>query len=362
MHNAFTLDAFSRVAAALRASRTIRRNAFTCVVDDLTTRISICRGFQGKTSILEISLVVPLTAVLSMTNAKAQGFVCHDGSPASVMDRASSPEYVLGDPQSFPIKRNGKISSIQYVDRNGDAIYQGDLMLGTTKDLKYAARLGPVDLTLLNNTSSDDPGSQVLRPFANVLRRATNGGKWPNATIPYQIDANLPQQETILEAMKVWSEKTPVKFVERTQENASEYKNFVYFTVGKISNACISDSVGMKGGMQHVYLATGCEIGQILHEIGHVIALEHEMTRYDRDRYVKIDVNNIISGFENQFSQYSGDVDVGSYDYDSIMHYQPNAFSCNGTPTIVSVQPGIFFGQRDHLSDGDIAAVKEIYK
>lgn len=39
------------------------------------------------------------------------------------------------------------------------------------------------------------------------------------------------------------------------------------------------------------------------------------------------------------------------YDYASIMHYGPNAFSRGTGPTIVPRQSGVYIGQRKGLSD-----------
>lgn len=51
------------------------------------------------------------------------------------------------------------------------------------------------------------------------------------------------------------------------------------------------------------------------------------------------------------------------YDYDSITHYPPTAFSKNGSETIVSKEPGgeQAMGQRDHLSEGDVKRLKIMY-
>ena len=54
-------------------------------------------------------------------------------------------------------------------------------------------------------------------------------------------------------------------------------------------------------------------------------------------------------------------VDIGAYDYNSIMHYPAYAFSKNGQPTIVSVPAGIAMGQRDGLSAKDIASIQNLY-
>jgi hypothetical protein len=102
--------------------------------------------------------------------------------------------------------------------------------------------------------------------------------------------------------------------------------------------------------------------------MGHVLGLGHEQNRSDRDKYVKINVGNIPEQYESQFLKYEADyMDKGSYDFDSIMHYQVNAFACDpAKPTIVpkvALPLGVkTVGQRDHLSNGDIAAMKDIYK
>lgn len=64
----------------------------------------------------------------------------------------------------------------------------------------------------------------------------------------------------------------------------------------------------------------------------------HMQSAHDRDDYVQIKWNNIISGYESNFNKYGPKVVThfnGSYDYDSIMHYGAFGFSKNGDPTIV---------------------------
>jgi hypothetical protein len=107
-----------------------------------------------------------------------------------------------------------------------------------------------------------------------------------------------------------------------------------------------------------VNLADGCQLGQTIHEIGHVIGLWHEQSREDRDSFVTIQWANIEPGKEHNFNQHISDGDdVGAYDYGSIMHYGRTAFSRNGQDTIVPINPaGAAIGQRTALSAGDIAA------
>ena len=42
------------------------------------------------------------------------------------------------------------------------------------------------------------------------------------------------------------------------------------------------------------------------------------------------------------------------------MHYSAYGFSKNGEKTLIPLQEGVTIGQRDHLSEGDIAAVKSM--
>ena len=53
-------------------------------------------------------------------------------------------------------------------------------------------------------------------------------------------------------------------------------------------------------------------------------------------------------------------IDLGDYDFGSIMHYRATAFSINGQPTI-RVKGGKPIGQRNGLSAGDITAARLMY-
>lgn len=65
------------------------------------------------------------------------------------------------------------------------------------------------------------------------------------------------------------------------------------------------------------------------------------------------------------FVMYETDVSLHgtTYDYESITHYPPTAFSKNGSATIVSKEPGgeTAMGQRDHLSPGDVKRLNIMY-
>ena len=98
-------------------------------------------------------------------------------------------------------------------------------------------------------------------------------------------------------------------------------------------------SVGRMGRKQDLSLASrGCTSeGTVAHEFIHAIGFHHEQNRPDRDKYVKINFQNIYS--RNSFNfrkQSSSRVSTFGVPYDglSIMHYRSTAFSKNRRPTI----------------------------
>jgi hypothetical protein len=50
------------------------------------------------------------------------------------------------------------------------------------------------------------------------------------------------------------------------------------------------------------------------------------------------------------------------YDYNSITHYPPSAFSKNGERTIETKPPGKSIGQYYNLSDTDVLEIRKFYK
>ena len=158
--------------------------------------------------------------------------------------------------------------------------------------------------------------------------------------------------------MDHWRENTNIEFIERTPVNANQFPDFV--TVVSDDFACWS-FVGRRGGEQQLNLVGACGFGAAVHEFGHVLGLWHEQSREDRNEFVTINWGNILEGREHNFNQRIADGDdVGEYDYGSIMHYGAFASSANGQPTITPLQP-VQIGQRQGLSEGDIASIIEHY-
>lgn len=147
--------------------------------------------------------------------------------------------------------------------------------------------------------------------------------RWANATIPFYIEEKHfedEQIEIILESIKEFNEKTCVRF--RPFMKTDDH--WVIIT-GK-ARGCWSP-VGMKGqgGQQLNINSKKClRKGTIMHEMLHSAGFFHQQSAADRDKFVKINWENIVDGHEGNFNKFDSDkiTNYGiEYDYNSIMHY-----------------------------------------
>ncbi len=233
------------------------------------------------------------------------------------------------------------MKTVKYSDIGGDAIFEGDIVLGTVKEMEEAYQ---------RIAQSDDVQATLKAVF-----RSGAQFRWPDGVIPFRIDPALPDADRVHEAIKHWESRTPIKFVARTTDDV------VFVTFRPSPNGCSSE-IGRQTKEQFINLGDACTKGNVIHEIGHTVGLWHEQSREDRKNFISIDRTNIIPGKEHNFDQHVNDGDdVGPYDYGSIMHYSAFAFALDtAKPTIITPN-GEAIGQREGLSDGDVAAVKSVY-
>ena len=115
--------------------------------------------------------------------------------------------------------------------------------------------------------------------------------------------------------------------------------------------------------IQQIYLSTVCTYRTILHEIGHTVGFWHEQSRPDRDQYVTIHLENVRPDRRHLYETETAIDSLGqTYDFNSIMHYNENQFSINGSITISAKEKGIPVGRAPGLSPLDIKQTNLLYK
>ena len=182
---------------------------------------------------------------------------------------------------------------------------------------------------------------------------------WPRGRVPYTISVDLQRNhpdicKTVNMALKTFRRQVrSVEWIE--QENETDFVEFVYDRI-----EC-SSKVGCVGGQQKIKLADWATPGNVLHEMGHAIGLEHEHCRLDRDHFVKVHTDRIQKGVGYNF-EITG-IPLGPYDYGSIMHYGACGFSIDGRPTIVArpIKGSDQIGQRKEFSEMDLKGIEAIY-
>ncbi|EYC21899.1 hypothetical protein Y032_0018g3593 [Ancylostoma ceylanicum] len=194
----------------------------------------------------------------------------------------------------------------------------------------------------------------------NAIRQAYR--RWPNGEIPYTLSSQYGSysRSVIAKAMQEYHDKTCVRFVPR------DVKRHVDYIFIHPDDGCYS-LVGKTGGRQPLSLDSGCiQVGTIVHELMHAVGFFHEQSRYDRDDYIEIVWRNVQNGADDQFEKYNLNVIDHlnePYDYSSIMHYGPYAFSGSGKKTIVPRKGGAErMGQRIAFSEGDLRKINKLYQ
>ncbi|CAI6354099.1 unnamed protein product [Macrosiphum euphorbiae] len=192
---------------------------------------------------------------------------------------------------------------------------------------------------------------------------------WLNRTVPYLISPLYETEHRILiyQAIRTINFLTCIKFVPWTGKE----KDYLLIWPVKYPSGCWS-YVGRYGGPQIVSLQppdeTGANClgtdGRPIHELLHALGVFHEQSRSDRDKFVKINFENVIPQYRSNFDKQSlkNTTYQFEYDYDSVMHYGKNFFSIGkGKQTIVPKMEGKTIGQRKMMSKTDCLKINDLY-
>ncbi|MDH2429587.1 M12 family metallopeptidase [Sphaerisporangium sp. TRM90804] len=263
----------------------------------------------------------------------------------------------------------GEQHTIGYVDIDGHAVTEGDIVIGTAAEaasgklqlpgiFPEVAQVRPGPIGRPGTPAPAPPARMALcdQPPAGAAT-TKRGALWPGGKVPYVLAADLPATalSAVADAMKDYHDHTCVRFVPRTSET-----NYLSLFPGA---GCYSYVGRVDAPAQEVSIGRGCERkGIVIHELMHAIGFYHEHSRSDRDSAVTVHLENVMRGYEEQFQKLSPEQNrlFGDLDYGSVMLYGRTFFSSNGQDTLVPRKPAVI-GQRTGFSPVDLTSIRALY-
>ena len=212
-----------------------------------------------------------------------------------------------------------------------------------------------------DNDDFDNPN-----PQDNISTRAVmadNNRTWPQGKVYYYLDPKFTAilNSSIRTAMKTIETKSNnnIKFIELLTTDAIERLNAT--AICFVPSDKNSSPVGFSS-LKYIYLQ---DPECALHEICHLIGLQHEQSRSDRDLYVNINWNNIDEDKKHNFTMidnmryYSPTSD---FDFCSVMMYHPYSFAKDKSLATITKKDGSpYKTQLDTLSNDDILVINNMY-
>lgn len=163
---------------------------------------------------------------------------------------------------------------------------------------------------------------------------------WPGGNVYYNFSTSgqnaVPPnlQRAFLDAANEWATFANIHFVPVTTQT-----NYVTVQIDNTLEGGQS-AVGMVSGQQFLSVSPNAwNRGTLCHEIGHTLGLVHEHQRSDRDNFVTILTNNIVSGGLGNFVILTNSINEGAYDFLSIMHYARNYLSTDTSLDTIEPKP-----------------------
>lgn len=194
---------------------------------------------------------------------------------------------------------------------------------------------------------------------------ASRRNLWPGGIVPYSFVPGFINVTNARAAMVKMEAETPIRFVPRTTEPGFMlFKNAPFATQG-------SADVGYTGGKLDISIGMSLSVGGVMHEIGHVIGLDHEHNSPVRDQFVEVLIDNVLDDHKSDFdiATYSVSAVLRPYDFVSIMHYGPTTFGKDLPPpskdkmTTMRRRDGLPgpLGKGDDLTLSDIGGIEAMY-
>lgn len=226
--------------------------------------------------------------------------------------------------------------------------YQGELI---AYEKKNNMNLFLGDIIIPNDQLSDKPQKMYDKVMGTGVVESSS--LWTNRTVNYMIDPNTPEikKQWIITAMRNWTNSTGIRFLDVSEK--TDKGDHVYIAYGTIGN---NSYIGRNGGIQGLNLQDD-GVGVIVHELGHTLGMYHEQSRSDRDRYIKINWDNIQEAWQPQYFNYTCadnfivKAPKTKFDFNSIMLYASiNTTAIDLSYPVMTKHNGEIWG--DNVYDG----------
>lgn len=294
-------------------------------------------------------------------------FACSDdlGDKPTASNAATGSEMKRGE---FITLKSGQTVE----ERDGMFFFGGDMALSESQlelldetgelflDPKQIEALKPSDSIPVNSAS----GMTAYYYEGEVGTRATGRHPYQNmfwAMVRYSFSPDLDSwsRQLIVQAMRQIEAQTNVRFYNATNQPVYDtkygfYYPYIHFIENKSDPFGSWSYVGRLGGKQELAVGLFVDAPNIMHEICHAVGMFHEHQRYDRDSYVTINYNNMISNRKSDYTKITTNYYcVGGFDFNSIMIYDSQQASSNGQPTMVRKSNNQTIPRTTKLSDMD---------
>jgi hypothetical protein len=208
-----------------------------------------------------------------------------------------------------------------------------------------------------------DAGGGRVHVKPDSLGEAYPSTLWPRvggvATVYYYIEPTSGDTSNLTTAISTFNSDFSglIQWVQLTSVSSSS-PNYVDINLdtGNTSGQCEANE-GYEGiQAQPMGGSANCTVTTLLHELGHVIGIWHEMSRSDRATYVTVNYNNVIKGSWSNFEiNLENQQLLTPYDYASVMEYPSFTLSRDGAPVIETIPAGIPLQGTDGVPAGTAA-------